>query len=248
MAWKAYIDGGSRGNPGPAASGVLIYNPNDKIIFAGGFFLGQKTNNQAEYSALIKALELLALNRANAINIYSDSELLVHQINGTYRVKNPQLKLLYQKSQQLLEGFENWKIRHIPREKNAQADKLANQAMNAGRDVILTDEGKLTGQPTSAPPSSSADRISGTNVVEVFVVQGSGQKICPANCKRGQLFVFKEITPPGFCIEGCAAVLDAVLALKDMDDRKSSDQTTMTARCAKSGCGAVFEIRRRFDG
>jgi len=94
MTWTAFIDGGSRGNPGPAGAGVQLRDSRDKVVFAGGFFLGRRTNNQAEYAGLVAALDLLEQAGAESIRIFSDSELLVRQTTGEYKVKSAALKPL----------------------------------------------------------------------------------------------------------------------------------------------------------
>jgi len=131
----AHIDGGSRGNPGPAAAGYVITNPAGRKIEAKAFFLNQTTNNVAEYTALIKALEAAKQIGAKQLMIFSDSELLVRQINGQYKVKSEQIKPLFEQAIGLLEQFNNWKVQHIMREKNKDADRLVNQALNLEQDV-----------------------------------------------------------------------------------------------------------------
>lgn len=131
----AYIDGGSRGNPGPAAAAYSIKNSDGIQLQAKAFFLGRTTNNVAEYTALVKALETIRQIHAKQLTLFSDSELLVRQINGQYKVKSEQIKPLFQLATTLLEHFDNWKIQHITRDKNKQADKLVNQALDLERDV-----------------------------------------------------------------------------------------------------------------
>jgi len=130
-----YIDGGSRGNPGPSAAGYCIKNSAGSQLQAKAFFLGQATNNVAEYTALVKALEAVHQIGAKQLMVFSDSELLVRQINGQYKVKSEQIKPLYQQATRLLENFNSWKIQHVTREKNKEADKIVNQALNLERDV-----------------------------------------------------------------------------------------------------------------
>jgi phosphoribosylglycinamide formyltransferase-1 len=130
-----HIDGGSRGNPGPAAAGFIISNPAGNQIEAKGFFLGKTTNNIAEYTALIKALEAIQKIGTEQLIVFSDSELLVRQINGQYKVKSEQIKPLHQQAVGLLEKFENWKVQHVTRDKNKEADRLVNQALNLGHDI-----------------------------------------------------------------------------------------------------------------
>lgn len=133
-----HIDGGSRGNPGPAAAGVSITTPDGKdALFEAGYWLGTQTNNVAEYQGLIKALAAATELGLEAIRIHSDSELMVKQINGQYRVKAPNLKPLFQDAKIALSQFGKWTITHVYRDHNKRADQLANMAMDAQSDVIL---------------------------------------------------------------------------------------------------------------
>ena len=122
-----YTDGASRGNPGKAGAGYVLYK-NGKIIKKGNKYLGIKTNNEAEYNALILALKNIDNNTSN-INIFSDSELMVKQLKGLYKVKNEKLKPLYNEVNNLLKN-KNYKIFHVRRDKNKLADKLANEAID----------------------------------------------------------------------------------------------------------------------
>ncbi len=131
----AHIDGGSRGNPGPAAAGFTLAGSDGTQLGGKGFFLGRTTNNIAEYTSLLKALEAAKQAGAEQLTVFSDSELLVRQINGQYKVKSEQIRPLFQKAMSLLDEFKSWKISHIPREKNKRADNLVNQALNLGHDV-----------------------------------------------------------------------------------------------------------------
>jgi len=133
----AYIDGGSRGNPGSAGYGVYVVDPEGKQLARLSASLGIRTNNFAEYSALIAALQFAVANHYGGIKIYADSELLVKQINGVYRVKNPDLRKLYDQAQLLISNLESFSIQHIPREQNREADCLANLAM----DEMTADKG-----------------------------------------------------------------------------------------------------------
>jgi phosphoribosylglycinamide formyltransferase-1 len=131
----AYIDGGSRGNPGPAAAAYVLNDASGAQLEAKAFFLGRATNNMAEYTGFVKALEAAAQKGPKQINVFSDSELLVKQINGQYRVKSEQIRPFYQQAVSLLEKFKSWKVEHINRDKNKKADSLVNQALDAGHDV-----------------------------------------------------------------------------------------------------------------
>jgi len=131
----AYIDGASRGNPGPAAAGFTLADSAGTQLQAKAFFLGQATNNIAEYTSFVKALEAAKQIGAEQLMVFSDSELLVRQINGQYKVKSEQIRPLFRQAVNLLGEFKTWKVRHIAREKNKEADKLVNQALNLGADI-----------------------------------------------------------------------------------------------------------------
>jgi ribonuclease HI len=134
-----HVDGGSRGNPGPAGAGVLITSDDGTRIHEGAYYLGRQTNNAAEYHALIRALQRVERTGERTVTVYSDSELLVRQITGQYRVKSARLGRLFEQVQLLLLRIPCWNVRHIPREGNLRADELANLAMDQQRDVILFD-------------------------------------------------------------------------------------------------------------
>ena len=127
-----HTDGASRGNPGPAAIGVTIKDERGRFITSISQRIGKATNNQAEYRAIIAALEEATRLGARRVDIKMDSELVVKQINGEYRVKKATLKPLYQQVKQLLSLLEGFTITHIPRRQNAEADKLANKALDMG--------------------------------------------------------------------------------------------------------------------
>lgn len=125
---EIYIDGASRGNPGNSGLGILIKDKNkDQRIKK---YLGILTNNQAEYSAFITALEFARKLKKDSVTIYTDSLLLANQINGIWQVESPNIKPLYEKAKKLLEEFKQVEVRHIPRELNREADRLANEAID----------------------------------------------------------------------------------------------------------------------
>lgn len=125
-----FTDGACRGNPGNGGAGAVLVGDNGEVIGTAKKFLGHCTNNIAEYEALILGLENALGNGATAISIYLDSELLVRQIQGVYRVKNPTLKPLMTGVRALLDRFDAWQVAHVPRSENAAADKLANEAID----------------------------------------------------------------------------------------------------------------------
>lgn len=124
------VDGASRGNPGEAGAGAVLRNTSGQALELKKY-LGQTTNNVAEYEALIMALEEASRLGVREAEVRSDSELLVHQMNGVYRVKSPQLKPLYEKAVSLASGFGKMKFVHVGREDNREADRLANLAVEA---------------------------------------------------------------------------------------------------------------------
>ena len=127
---RAWIDGGSRGNPGPSAVGVLIEDMSGETLATVSRAIGSATNNVAEYQALLAALETVSDLGANEVEIISDSELLVRQMLGQYRVKNIGLQPLFTEAKRRAAGFARFEIRHTGREHNAKADGLVNQALD----------------------------------------------------------------------------------------------------------------------
>ncbi len=128
----AYIDGGARGNPGPAGYGVVIEDEVGRPVAELSEFLGRQTNNYAEYSGLLAALNYTLRHGFKALKLVSDSELMVKQINGEYKVSSPTLKELNERAMKLIDQLECFEIKHVLREKNREADRLANMAMDRG--------------------------------------------------------------------------------------------------------------------
>lgn len=125
-----YVDGGSRGNPGPAGVGVVILDSSGKKIKEFGKYIGETTNNIAEYNALLYGLEEALILRADDVKINLDSELVAKQLSGDYRVKDANIRPLFERALNMLKGFKSFEVRHIEREKNKEADKLVNKAIN----------------------------------------------------------------------------------------------------------------------
>ncbi len=131
---EVYIDGGSRGNPGPSGGGFAIYE-DGRVIEKGSEFFGDKTNNQAEYMALGIALQKVYDkygDKGTEVKCFMDSKLAVEQMSGNWKVKSLNVKPLFQKAIRIADKFESFSISHIPREENAVADYLANRAMDLG--------------------------------------------------------------------------------------------------------------------
>jgi ribonuclease HI len=124
------VDGGARGNPGPAAIGVVVRNDDGAIVEAMGETIGAQTNNVAEYRALIRGIELALAHGATEVELIGDSQLIVRQIEGRYKVKHAAMKNLHAEARKLLSNFESWSIRDVRREQNADADRLVNEALD----------------------------------------------------------------------------------------------------------------------
>ena len=125
------VDGGSRGNPGPAAVGVVVRTPDGEVVAEAAETIGAATNNVAEYRALLRGIELAREHGADEAEIYGDSELVVKQVRGDYKVKDAGLKPLHAAARAALAGLESWSFEHVRRENNAHADDLVNQALDA---------------------------------------------------------------------------------------------------------------------
>lgn len=146
-----HFDGGSRGNPGPAGIGVTLADENEKTVYELGEFLGHCTNNVAEYTALIRGLSAAIALNADRLVIQADSELVVRQIKGIYRVKSPDLKPLYEQAISLIKKISKVDIGHVYRNMNSRADALANMAMDKRSKIEPLG-------PPSAPPQEQKSK------------------------------------------------------------------------------------------
>lgn len=132
ISGSLYCDGASRGNPGPSGAGVLLLDQNGEPIFELSRFLDDATNNEAEYKALIRGLSAAAEIGIKSLQVFLDSELVVNQLLGTYKVRNPRLRLLFDEAISRLRQFDDYAIFHVSRDLNQQADRLANEAIDRG--------------------------------------------------------------------------------------------------------------------
>jgi ribonuclease HI len=152
-AHRANIDGGSRGNPGPAAYGVVIRDGRDEVLAKLKKYIGRMTNNVAEYYGLIAAMDYAQSHGIRALRVESDSELLVKQMRGQYKVKSEDLRPLFERAQKMSKAFDSFRIEHVYREQNREADALANEALDET-------EGKASGaapaKKTEAPSTKTA--------------------------------------------------------------------------------------------
>jgi ribonuclease HI len=126
-----HVDGGARGNPGPAAIGVVVSSPDGDVLDEVAETIGVATNNVAEYRALLRGLERARALGATEVEIVNDSELVAKQLTGVYKVKHPAMKPLYAEAIAALERLDAWRVRSVPRAQNARADELVNQALDA---------------------------------------------------------------------------------------------------------------------
>ena len=125
------VDGGARGNPGPAAIAAVVATPEGEILEERSETIGQATNNVAEYRALLLGIERARALGAREVELVGDSELIVRQVRGEYRVKDAALRELHARIGEALDGLERWSIRHVRREENERADRLVNEALDA---------------------------------------------------------------------------------------------------------------------
>jgi ribonuclease HI len=128
-----HVDGGARGNPGPAAIGVVVSDPEGNVLGELGEPIGKATNNVAEYRALLRGIEWARGLGADEVEIVGDSELVARQLTGAYKVKHPSMKPLHAEALAGLRAFSAWSIRTVPRAHNARADELVNRALDAAR-------------------------------------------------------------------------------------------------------------------
>jgi ribonuclease HI len=129
-----HVDGGSRGNPGPAAAAAVITSPEGEVLDEAAETIGRATNNVAEYRGLLLGLERARALGATEVDVVNDSELIAHQVNGRYKVKHADMKPLHAQALAALADFERWSIRPVKRADNADADALVNQALDGARE------------------------------------------------------------------------------------------------------------------
>lgn len=251
MKLVIHTDGGSRGNPGPAAGGIVITDAADgQPIFEGAFFFGRMTNNLAEYLALQKALELIQSMDVEAVTCIADSQLMVMQLTGQYKVKSDKLKPVFEKVRSLLNQFPTWEAKHVKRDRNSHADDLANKAMDAKRDVVITNdldwlaEGNAKAakqkQPEMREESTATEDQIDTSASEQGLTQYRATVTHPAgkSCPRqqamqeGSVFTFGPTLPGECCLGAGQAVM---LNLVD------ADRETEPAVCLVCGCEIAIE-------
>ena len=133
MKLVVHVDGGARGNPGPAAAAAVVSAPDGRVLDESAVTLGHATNNVAEYRGLLLGLERARALGADEVEVVNDSELIAKQVNGEYKVKHPDMKPLHAAAREALGRFARWRVRSVPRAQNADADALVNQALDAAQ-------------------------------------------------------------------------------------------------------------------
>jgi len=180
--YRANIDGGSRGNPGPAAYGVIIRDGRGEIAAKLKKYIGRMTNNVAEYYGLIAAMDYAQSHGIRALRIESDSELLVKQMRGQYKVKSEDLRPLFERAQKMSKAFDSFRIEHVYREQNREADALANEALDET-------EGKTPGAaPAKKTEAPSAKTESASSKPEPRKIQ--------ARFRSGVLYLLEDVELP----------------------------------------------------
>lgn len=183
-AITAYCDGGSRGNPGPAGYGVSIESPSGQRVGELSEFLGVKTNNFAEYSALLGALEFALTQGHKSLKVIADSELMVKQIKGQYQVKSPELRPLYDEAKRRIAKLGKFEIQHVLRNKNKRADELANEAMDRGTGKSV----RVAAQTPSASARPSAASVPAGTGPKIEITGRVAPKAPPPPAVSGRVF------------------------------------------------------------
>jgi ribonuclease HI len=251
-----HVDGGARGNPGPAGAGVLIRTTDGRLIHEAGYFLGLQTNNVAEYTALILALRrAIEADSPDHVAIYSDSELVVRQITGEYRVRNARLKKLHNDVQMLLLKLSSWTIHHVPRNENEHADQLANRAMDEERDIVLFDDQRDGPHDRAASETKAEANHAGetrpdederaeSRAVRLTVTQPPDPQVCPAGDWSTDEQVVEHTLPADWCLHAAQSLIPTLLALQRTTASDFAALPEITVRCGRAGCGACFQIER----
>ncbi|NLT24946.1 MAG: ribonuclease HI family protein [Syntrophorhabdus sp.] len=132
MRWHVHVDGASSGNPGKSGAGIVVRDDRGEIVLTQGIYLGEMTNNMAEYEALLRALTIAVEHSVKDVTVYTDSQLVANQVTGVYKIKNKTLFGYVRRVKEIVSNFEHFTIQYIPREQNREADKLAKDAIIKG--------------------------------------------------------------------------------------------------------------------
>jgi formyltetrahydrofolate-dependent phosphoribosylglycinamide formyltransferase len=240
-----HTDGGSRGNPGPAAAGFVLDDVAGHRLQARAFFLGETTNNVAEYTAVIKAMEAARELGADHLRICSDSELLVRQLNGQYRVKSELIRPLFEQANVLRVHFKGFEIRHVTRDKNTQADDLVNRALDAGRDIEEKPKSEPR-EPGPAPADSDPCDTSRQRPIRLGVlISGGGRTMLNIldAIKRGRLNAQIGVVISSLStVAGVGRARNAGLPLKIIRKKDSPDIETFSKRLEEELVAANVDL------
>ncbi len=188
-AHRANIDGGSRGNPGPAAYGVVIRDGRGEIVAKLKKYIGRMTNNVAEYYALIAAMDYAQSHGIRALRIESDSELLVKQMRGQYKVKSEDLRPLFERAQKMSKAFDSFRIEHVYREQNREADALANEALDET-------EGKASGSAAAKKTEAASPKPEPARPKAEAVGSKPEPRKIQARFRGGVLYLLEDVELP----------------------------------------------------
>jgi ribonuclease HI len=200
--YRANIDGGSRGNPGPAAYGVYIRDPKGEPVARLKKYIGRMTNNVAEYYGLIAALDYVEAQGIRALRIESDSELLVKQMKGLYKVRSPELAPLYERARKMAAALDSFRIDHVYREHNREADALANQAMDEVEGPDAKPRGERAAAKAAAKTAAPA-AVSPSAVPTASKPQAQPASALPSDVRKirarfrsGVLYLLEDLEMP----------------------------------------------------
>jgi ribonuclease HI len=196
----ANIDGASRGNPGPASYGVVLRDPDGKIVLELAKNIGRETNNVAEYFALLAALDYAMIHGISSLRIRSDSELLVRQMQGVYKVKSPDLKPLQERAAKLSRQLQYFAIEHVRRELNKDADALANVALDAGGTAKIENRRPATAVSKPAAEASTPEnpQVKLPRALRARYIKGALVINEPLDLPEGTEVVLEVTLPPKF--------------------------------------------------
>ncbi|MGA7109717.1 MAG: ribonuclease HI family protein [Terracidiphilus sp.] len=192
--FTAHCDGGSRGNPGPAGFGAIVEDPKGRVVARLSEYLGRQTNNYAEYSGLLAVLKWGVENGVKRLRVVSDSELMVNQMKGRYKVGSPGLRPLWEEARRLSARLERFEMRHTLRGGNQEADRLANEAMDRGM-------GKKQGTGTREQGSGSPARPSSTANPEKALAPKAQRQVFEGLVKNGVVHLIEGELPDGILVK-----------------------------------------------
>jgi len=192
-AYRFNIDGGSRGNPGPAAYGVVIRNPKGEIVAELRKHIGRSSNNVAEYYGLIAALDYAQSHNIRTVRVEADSELMVKQMRGQYKVKSADLAPLYERARKTAQSFDSFRIDHVYREQNRDADRLVNEALD-----------EAEGKSPDKKPASTAKQAAPASTA----ANPAGPRLIPARYRSGVLYLLEDMGLPDGTV--CKIILHSV--------------------------------------